>query len=67
MMVTFAGHAGHICGIYSLSSLCHEEVMLLNAPEVLRVQDEQRGKPGEPYTVKTIGMIASYTYNRKVF
>ena len=39
------------------SSLGHEKVMLLigvDAPEAFWVQDKRRGKPGEPYAVKTI-------------
>ena len=39
------------------SSLGHQKVMLLigvDAPEAFWVQDKRRGKPGEPYAVKTI-------------
>ena len=58
LLESMRARAGHNCEIYSFSSLDHQDVMLLNAPEVLWVQNEQKGKPGEPYTVMTIGMVA---------
>jgi len=46
----------HLQGL-NLSSLGKQEVLLLisvDAPEAFWVQEERRGKPGEPFAVKTV-------------